>query len=128
MGLGPKTKKNFQEAFAGESQANRKYTAFARQADEEGYPEVAELFRSAAKGETAHALRHLARLGGVGSTKENLQAAIDGETYEHTKMYPRMAEEAREEGDEESARWFEAVARAEDTHAQRFKEALDQLS
>ena len=123
-----KTEDNLKEAFAGESQANRKYTAFARKADEEGYPEIAELFRSTAEGETAHALGHLRYLQGIGSTKENLKAAIDGETYEYTKMYPEFAKIARQEGKEEIAKWFEAVAKAEKAHAERYKQALEKLS
>lgn len=86
-----KTEENLKAAFAGESQAHRKYTAFARKADEEGYPEVAQLFRAAAEGETAHALGHLRLLKGIGSTRENLEAAIEGETYECTEMYPQFA-------------------------------------
>jgi len=122
-----RTEENLKAAFAGESQANRKYTAFARKADEEGYPEIAQLFRAAAEGETAHALQHLHHLNGVRTTRENLQAAIDGETEEFTSMYPEMARVAREEGREEVARWFEAVARAEKAHANRFREALKTL-
>ena len=121
------TEENLKAAFAGESQANRKYTAFARKADEEGYPEVANLFRAAAEGETAHALQHLHLLKGVKGTRENLQAALDGETEEYTKMYPEMARIARQEGHEEFARWFEAVAKAEKAHADRFREALKSL-
>jgi rubrerythrin len=127
MVLGPKTKQNLLDAFAGESQANRKYTAFARVADAEGYPEIAELFRSIGEGETAHALGHLERLAGVGSTAENLQAAIDGETYETEDMYPRMVAEAREEGHEDIAQWFELVGQAEKAHAARYKEALKKV-
>ncbi len=122
-----KTEENLKAAFAGESQAHRKYTAFARKADEEGHPEVAQLFRAAAEGETAHALGHLRFLKGIGSTRENLQAAIEGETYEYTEMYPQFAKEAREEGLNEVADWLEALAKAEKVHAKRYKEALDQL-
>lgn len=122
-----KTDENLKSAFAGESQANRRYLAYARKADEEGYPEVAELFRSTAEGETAHALRHLDFLKGVGTTKENLKAAIEGELYENTKMYPKFAEEAKREGREDVAKTFEAYARAEKAHAEKFKGALEKL-
>ena len=122
-----RTEENLKAAFAGESQANRRYTAFARKADEEGYPEVAELFRAAAEGETAHALGHLNFLKGVGSTIDNLKAAIEGESYEHTHMYPDMAKASREEGAEEIAQWFERLGKAERAHADRFKAALEKL-
>lgn len=122
-----RTEDSLKAAFAGESQANRKYTAFARKADEEGYPEVASLFRATAEGETAHALQHLHFLKGIKGTRENIQAALDGETEEYTKMYPEMAQTARQEGHEDIARWFEAAARAEKAHADRFREALKNL-
>ena len=90
----PSTETNLKEAFAGESQANRKYLAFAKKAEQEGYPNVARLFRTAAEAETIHAHGHLAALDGIKSTAENLKAAIDGETYEHTQMYPPMLKQA----------------------------------
>lgn len=124
---GSRTLENLRAAFAGESQANRKYTAWARKADQEGYPEVANLFRSTAEGETAHALGHLQHLGAIQGTQENLRAAIEGETYECDQMYPEFARVAREEGFNEIAEWFEALAKAERSHASRFQKALSQL-
>ncbi len=122
-----KTEENLKKAFAGESQANRRYLAYARKADEEGYPEVAELFRAAAEGETAHALGHLERLKEIGTTKENLKAAIEGESYERETMYPEFARVARQENKAEIAKWFEGVGRAEERHAEKFREALKKL-
>ncbi|MBI2303244.1 MAG: rubrerythrin [Chloroflexi bacterium] len=124
---GTKTEENLKAAFAGESQAHRRYTAWARKADEEGFPEVANLFRSVAEGETAHALGHFKHLGGIQSTKENLGGAVQGETYEEEEMYPQFARVAREEGFWEIADWFEAIARAEKAHATRFQKALGEL-
>ncbi len=121
------TEKNLTEAFAGESQANRKYTAWARQADAEGYPDVAELFRSIAEGETAHALGHFNHMHGIKTTPENLKKAIEGEKYEVNEMYPRMAKEAREEGLEEIAKWFEMVGRAESSHMKAFEKVLAEI-
>jgi rubrerythrin len=92
------TEKNLLEAFAGESQANRKYLAFAKKAEEEGYRQIAKLFRAAAEAETVHALNHLRELGGIKSTRENLEAAINGETYEFQKMYPEFIEDAKKKG------------------------------
>ncbi len=123
-----KSEDNLKEAFSGESQANRKYLAYARQADAEGYSEVAELFRTISEGETAHALGHLNHLKGIKSTIENLKEAIEGEKYEVTEMYPRMAKEAREEGNEELAKWFEMVTRAESAHMKAFEKALNELT
>ena len=117
---GTKTHDNLKEAFAGESQANRRYLYFAQKADVEGYPDVAALFRSVAEGETGHAFGHfdfLAEVGdpvtgvAVGSTTDNLQSAIAGETYEYTEMYPGFARTARDEGFEEIAEWLETLAR-----------------
>ncbi|MHB1679718.1 MAG: rubrerythrin family protein [bacterium] len=122
-----KTEKNLEEAFAGESQANRRYTAWARQADAEGYPEVAELFRSVAEGETAHALGHFNHMKGVKTTAENLKKAAEGESYEVNEMYPRMVKEAHEEGLEEIAKWFEMVGRAESSHMKAFEKVLSEL-
>jgi rubrerythrin len=134
---GTKTHDNLKEAFAGESQANRRYLYFARKADIEGHTDVAGLFRDTAEGETGHAFGHmdfLASVGDpatdepVGSTDKNLASAVAGETYEFTAMYPGFAKTARDEGFEEIADWFATLARAEKTHAGRFKKALDTLN
>ncbi|MCI2413988.1 MAG: rubrerythrin family protein [Candidatus Aramenus sp.] len=135
---GTKTESNFMEGFKGESMANRRYLYFAKRADEEGYPEIAALLRSIAEGETAHAFGHLdfIRQGGsvdpatgkpIGSIKEMLESAIAGETYEFTQMYPGFAKVAREEGFDEAAEWFETLARAEKSHAEKFTNALKML-
>jgi rubrerythrin len=134
---GTKTHKNLKEAFAGESQANRRYLYFARQADIEGHPDVGGLFRDTAEAETGHAHGHLDFLKSVGdpatdkpigSTDKNLVAAVTGETYEYTQMYPGMAKTAREEKLDEVAEWFETLAKAERSHAGRFQKALDTLA
>src|SRR5512136_2397512 len=104
--MGTKSEQNLKDAFAGESQANRKYLAFARQADKDGYAQAARLFRAAAEAETIHAHNHLRALGGIRSTRENLQEAIAGETYEFTSMYPAMIAAAEEEGAEQALRSF----------------------
>lgn len=131
-----KTHANLKDAFAGESQANRRYLYFAKMADIEGYPDVAGLFRDTADGETGHAHGHLDYLKQVGdpatgepigSTDKNLKAAIAGETYEYTEMYPGMAKTAREEGFSDIADWFETLARAEKSHAGRFTKGLETL-
>ena len=122
-----KTQDNLKAAFAGESQASRKYTYFAEKADAEGQPQVARLFRAAAEAETVHARNHLNALGGIGSTTDNLKAAISGESYEYTQMYPGMAKTARDEGFPELAEWFETLAKAERSHANRFTKGLDSL-
>ena len=128
-----KTHANLKEAFAGESQANRRYLYFAKQADIEGYPDVAGLFRDTAEGETGHAHGHLDYLKEVGDpatdmpiddTVENLKSAVAGETHEYTDMYPGMAKAAREEGFSEIADWFETLAKAEKSHAGRFEQGL----
>jgi rubrerythrin len=133
---GTKTHTNLKDAFAGESQANRRYLYFAKVADVEGYPDVAGLFRDTAEGETGHAFGHAEYLVGagdpatdepIGSTEQNLASAVVGETYEFTAMYPGFAATAREEGFEEIADWFATLARAERTHAGRFQKALDKL-
>ncbi len=133
---GSKTEKNLQDAFAGESQANRRYLYFAQKADVEGYNDVAAVFRSTAEGETGHAHGHLEFLEAVGDpatglpiggTAINLKASIAGETHEYTDMYPGMAKVARDEGFEEIADWFETLAKAEKSHAGRFQRALDNL-
>src|SRR5213075_1008896 len=134
---GTKTHGNLKAAFAGESQANRRYLYFARQADVEGQPDIAGLFRDTAEGETGHAHGHLDYLRKVGDpatglpigdTKLNLKAAIHCETHEYTDMYPGMAKTAREEGFSEIADWFETLARAEKSHAGRFTKALDTMA
>jgi rubrerythrin len=134
---GSKTHENLKEAFAGESQANRRYLYFAQKADVEGYPDVAALFRSVAEGETGHAFGHfdcLAEVGvpvtgvPVGETEDNLKSAIEGETYEYTEMYPGFAKTARDEGFANIAEWFETLAKAEKSHAGRFTSGLGSVS
>lgn len=122
-----KTLKNLMEAFAGESQANRKYLAFAKKAEEEGYFSVAKLFRAAAEAETIHALNHLKAAGAVKTTKENLQAAISGETYEFESMYPPMIKDAEAEGATQAQRSFYYANEVEKVHAELFKKALENL-
>ena len=133
---GSKTEENLKAAFAGESQANRRYLYFAQKADVEGYNDVASVFRSTAEGETGHAHGHLEFLEEVGDpatgkpigeTKDNLVAAVAGETHEYTDMYPGMAKTAREEGFEEVADWFETLAKAEKSHAGKFQKTLNGL-
>ena len=119
----PTTNENLAVAFAGESQANRKYTAFARQAEKEGFPQIAKLFRAAADAETIHALAHFANMGGVGSTLQNLEAAVAGETYEFTEMYPPMLAQAESEGHKGRHMLGYALS-AEKVHAKLFSEAL----
>jgi rubrerythrin len=114
-------------AFAGESQANRKYTAFAKKADEEGFHQVARLFRAAAHGETIHALRHFRNMGEIKSTQENLQAAIAGETYEFTEMYPAFIKDAQAEGNKPAEKGFADANSVEKIHAGLYKEALESL-
>ena len=131
-----KTEENLKAAFAGESQANRRYLYFASKADVEGQNDVAAIFRSTAEGETGHAHGHLEYLEEVGdpatglpigASRDNLKAAVAGETHEYTDMYPGMAKTARDEGFEEIADWFETLAKAERSHANRFQKALDAL-
>ncbi len=133
---GTKTHDNLKAAFAGESQANRRYLYFAAKADVEGQNDVAAVFRSTAEGETGHAHGHLEYMEAVGdpatglpigSSRNNLKAAIEGETHEYTDMYPGMAKTAREEGFDEIADWFETLAKAERSHANRFTQALNAL-
>ena len=133
---GSKTEQNLKDAFAGESQANRRYLYFAAKADIEGYNDVATVFRSTAEGETGHAHGHLEYLEEtgdpatglpIGNTEDNLKASIAGETHEYTDMYPGMASSAREEGFDEIADWFETLGKAERSHANRFQKALDEL-
>ena len=133
---GSQTEKNLKDAFAGESQANRRYLYFAAKADVEGYNDVSAVFRSTAEGETGHAHGHLEFLEvsgdpatglPIGLTSDNLKAAIAGETHEYTDMYPGMVKVARNEGFNEVADWFETLAKAERSHANRFQKALDTL-
>ena len=135
--LGSKTHENLKEAFASESQANRRYLWFAQKADVEGYPDVAKLFRSVAEGETGHAHGHLdflAEVGDpatgepIGETEDNLKSAVAGETYEYTEMYPGFARTARDEGFTSIAEWLETLARAEKSHAGRFGQGLASIS
>ena len=134
---GTKTHDNLKEAFAGESQANRRYLYFANKADVEGQNDVAAVFRSTAEGETGHAHGHLDFLKQVGDpatgepigdTRKNLKAAIAGETYEYTEMYPGFARTARDEGFIEVAEWLETLGRAEKSHAVRFAQGLESIS
>jgi rubrerythrin len=122
-----KTEKNLQDAFAGESQANRKYLAFARKAEQEGYKQAAKLFRAAAEAETVHATNHFRELGGIRSTKENLAEAIDGESYEFQKMYPPMIEDAKAEAVAGALRSFEYANAVEKIHAALYRKALENL-
>jgi rubrerythrin len=122
-----KTEKSLKEAFAGESQANRKYLAFAVKADQEGYLQVARLFRAAAEAETVHAHNHLRALNGIRSTKENLQEAIAGETHEFKTMYPEMIEVAKAEGQKVAERSFNYANLVEKVHAQLYQSLLDGL-
>jgi len=134
---GSKTHENLKHAFAGESQANRRYLYFARRADIEGYPDIGGLFRDTSEAETGHAFGHLdfikevgdpATGEPIGDTAKNLKAAVAGETYEYTEMYPGFAKTAREEGFDEVAEWFETLARAEKSHAGRFSQGLNGLN
>ncbi len=122
-----KTLENLKEAFAGESQANRKYLAFAQQADSEGYPQIARLFRAAADAETVHAHAHLRAMGGVKSTKENLQAAVSGETFEFKNMYPGMIEQAGADGEDEAQTSFMNANSVEQVHAALYQKYLDSM-
>ena len=133
---GTKTHDNLKAAFAGESQANRRYLYFARRADIEGYPDLGGLFRDTSEAETGHAFGHLDFLKEVGdpatgqpigNTEANLKAAVAGETYEYTQMYPGFAKQARADGLDEVAEWFETLAKAEKSHAGRFQKGLDSL-
>ena len=134
---GTKTHENLKAAFAGEAQANRRYLYFARLADSEGHPEVAELFREVAQHETGHAFGHMRFLKDVGdpvtgvpigTTRQNLTSGYEGETYEATQMYPGFAQVAREEGFEELAKWFESLAKVEKSHAELYAKALESLT
>jgi rubrerythrin len=122
----PTTVENLKTAFAGESQANRKYLAFARKAEKDGYPVIAKLFRAAAEAETIHALSHLQNMGGIGTTAENLKEAFAGETYEYSDMYPPMLEQAKGEG-HKAKTMLEYATKAEKVHADLYKQALEAL-
>lgn len=122
-----KTIKNLKEAFAGESQANRKYLAFAKKAEADGNPQVARLFRAVAEAETVHAHAHLRALGGIGSVDANLREAIGGETYEFTQMYPQMILDATSEGFDEALRSFTYANAVEKVHAGLYRKALENL-
>ena len=133
---GSKTEDNLKAAFAGESQANRRYLYFAKTADVEGQPDIAGLFRDTAEGETGHAHGHLEYLQEVGDpatgepigdSEKNLASAVAGETYEYTQMYPGFARTARDEGQTEIAEWFETLAKAEKAHAGKFAKGLQQV-
>jgi rubrerythrin len=123
-----KSEKHLMEAFAGESQANRRYLAFAQQADKEGYPQTAKLFRAAAAAETVHAHAHLRALGGIKSTAENLKEAISGETHEFKEMYPQMITDAKAEGNKDAERSFRYANEVEKIHAGLYEQALANLS
>jgi len=119
-----KTQENLMNAFAGESQANRKYLAFAKVADVEGLPQVAKLFRAAAAAETIHAHAHFKTAGKIGTTEANLKEAVAGETFEFTKMYPEMIKDAKADGENAAAKYFEWVNAVEEVHANLYKKAL----
>ncbi|MCC6347427.1 MAG: rubrerythrin family protein [Nitrospirales bacterium] len=122
-----RSEQNLQEAFAGESQANRKYLAFAKKAEEEGYHQTAKLFRAAAAAETVHAHNHLKEMAGVGKTRENLEAALNGEVHEFQNMYPRMIREAEEENNKCALRTFTFANEVEKVHAGLFRKAIETL-
>jgi rubrerythrin len=122
-----KSEENLKDAFAGESQANRKYLAFAKKADQEGYKQAAKLFRAAAEAETVHAHAHLRVAGGIKSTKENLEAAISGESFEFQNMYPKMIEEAKAEGNKAATMTFDYANKVEKVHADLYQKAMDSL-
>lgn len=122
-----KTLANLQAAFAGESQANRRYLAFAKKADAQGYKQIAKLFRAAAEAETIHAHAHLAAMGGIKDTKENLKEAISGETYEFKEMYPEMIKDAEAEGENSAKRSFSFANAVEEVHAKLYQAYLDNI-
>jgi rubrerythrin len=119
---------NLKKAFAGESQANRRYLAFARKAEKEGFPQIARLFRAAAEAETVHAMNHLRIMGETRSTSENLETAVSGETFEYNKMYPEYLEIAKGEGNHQAAWSFEVANKVEEIHATLFSKALEALT
>ncbi len=121
------TQQNLESAFAGESQANRKYLFFADRADKEGHPGIASLFRAAAEAETVHARSHLQVMGGIGSTRDNLEAAVGGENYEFTKMYPEFIEQAKAENNERAEIGFANANKVEKIHHGLYQQALSVL-
>jgi rubrerythrin len=121
------TSTNLQNAFSGESQANRKYLAYAKKAEQEGYKQVAKLFKAVAEAETIHAHNHLRQMGGIKTTKENIEAALNGEIFEYQKMYPQMIAEAQAEGDKDAIRTFSYANEVEKVHAELYKKALTDL-
>ncbi len=127
MGVNGKTEKDLMEAFAGESQANRKYLAFAKKAESEGHSQAAKLFRAAAHSETIHAHKHLGFLGGIKETPANIQASIEGETYEFTEMYPAFKADAQQEGFDDVAEYISFVTKVEKEHSQLYQKELDNL-
>jgi len=120
-----KSEENLKAAFAGESQANRKYLAFAKKADKDGFPQVAKIFRAAAEAETVHAHNHLREFGGIKSTQENIRGAIEGEHYEFTKMYPEFLEDAKKEGNKGAERTFNLANEVEKIHHELYTNALE---
>ncbi|MFA9614131.1 MAG: rubrerythrin family protein [Deltaproteobacteria bacterium] len=122
-----KSEQHLRDAFAGESQANRKYLAFAKKAEKEGYPQVAKLFRAAGAAETVHAHAHLRALGEIGNTADNLKVAVEGETHEFKQMYPEMIKDAKEEGNKTAERSFIFANEVEQVHAELYQNALDNL-
>ncbi len=124
---GTQTEKNLMAAFAGESQANRRYLAFAKKAEKEGYKQVAKLFRAAAAAETVHAHNHLEALGHIKDTRTNLEEAINGETHEFKNMYPKMIEEAKEDGNKKAEKTFNYASEVEEVHAGLYRKALEKM-
>jgi len=122
-----KTEENLKEAFAGESQANRKYLAFSKKADSEGYKQIARLFRAAADGETVHAMNHFNTMHGVKGTEENIQEAIDGEHYEFTKMYPEFIKQAEKDKDKDAVETFDEADKVEKIHHANYAKALESI-
>ncbi|MGV9205280.1 MAG: rubrerythrin family protein [Promethearchaeia archaeon] len=120
-----KTEKDLKEAFAGESQANRKYLAYAEKAEKDGFSQVAKVFRAAAAAETVHAHNHLRAMGGIQSTEENIKDAIEGEHYEFSKMYPEFLEDAKEEGNKQAERTFDYANQVEKVHHKLYESALN---
>ena len=119
------TDQNLKSAFAGESQANRRYLAFARKAEQEGFTQAAKLFRAAAEAETIHAINHLTRAGEIQSTSENLKTALGGETFEFTKMYPEYLAMAKQEGNKDAAWSFDVANKVEQAHAKLYQKAIE---
>ena len=122
-----KSEKNLLDAFAGESQANRKYLAFAKKAEAEGFKQIAKLFRAAAAAETIHAHNHLREVGGIKTTKENLETAVQGEVFEFQKMYPAMIEDSKKEANKQAEQTFTFANEVEKIHAALYKKAIEDL-